>query len=128
MRLKHGITWHLSPLNQDTYQLTRGQLSFRPYPSADRFHSLPSTDTDMGPQCPHGLAPTPTLLQVGAMAPESRSVSWEQVSNLCVTQALLKSQRTAKKQPELPPLLMLWSQMVFLSAASREEDREGDDR
>lgn len=115
MNLKHGITWHLSPLNQDTYQLTRGQLSFSPYPPLQTGSILcPARTLTWGHSVPHGLPPTLSLLQVGAIAPENWSISWEQMNSLCVTQAFLKSQRKTKKQPERLPLLMLWVQIVFL--------------
>lgn len=114
MRLKHGITRHLSPLNQDTDQLTRGQLSIRPYPRLQTASTLcPALTLMGGHSVPHGLPPTLTPLQVGAIVPENRSVSWEQVNNLCVTQALLKSQRETKPLERLP-LLVLWAQRVFL--------------
>lgn len=114
MRLKHGITWHLSLLNQDTDQLTRGQRSIRPYPRLQTASTLcPALTLTWGHSVPHGLPPTLSPLQVGAIVPENRSVSWEQVNNLYVTQALLKSQRKTKQRERLP-LLVLWAQGILL--------------
>ncbi|XP_061286893.1 stAR-related lipid transfer protein 9 isoform X2 [Bos javanicus] len=93
-------------------------------PSADRFHSLPSTDTDMGPQCP-SRTPSHTEPTPGGSHCTRKLEHFlgADEQSMCHTSSSEITEKNKEATRAPPSADALGSDSLPSSAASREEDR-----
>ncbi|KAB0375055.1 hypothetical protein FD755_013547, partial [Muntiacus reevesi] len=91
-------------------------------PSADSFHSLPSTDTDVGPQCPSRTSPHTDPAPGGSHCTRKQSFLGAGEQSVCHTSSSEITEKN-KATGAAPSAGALGSEGLPSSAASREEDR-----